>query len=103
MQAGLVMARHLSKSSVMTQNLIGISVAALVCGQLEQLIQATDAPNLYFSYQALPRPLVDLTEQMKFEPEYLRKKIRILMNRVDCFPFSLFLEIIKTKQLSCCK
>ena len=60
----LSMARHLANSSSMQKNLTGIAVGALICNQLEQLIQSQDAPNLYWAFQSLPRPFIDLTDQI---------------------------------------
>ena len=78
------MGRHLSKSSSTIQGLVGIAAAAHMCEQIEQFIEAPDAPNLYRSLQSLPRPLIDLTKQIESEPnELAREKIRQLMNRLD--------------------
>ncbi|MGA2914611.1 MAG: hypothetical protein ABSE89_01125 [Sedimentisphaerales bacterium] len=83
-RTGFAMGRDLSKSSAMMQDLIGISAAALMLGQLEQFIQAPDAPNLYQSLQSIPRPFIDLTGQIETESEEsTREKIRLLMNRLD--------------------
>jgi hypothetical protein len=83
-QTGFAMGRNLSKSSAMVQDLTGVSVAALMLGQLEQFIQAPDAPNLYQSLQSLPRPFIDLTAQIETQSEEsAREKIRLLMNRLD--------------------
>ena len=84
-QTGLAMGRHLGESSVLPQGLVGIAISGLMCAQLEQLVQGPDAPNVYWALKELPRPLIDLTYQMKMQLEEgaLRGKIGGLMDRVD--------------------
>jgi tetratricopeptide (TPR) repeat protein len=82
-RTGFAMARHLAQGPPLTRNLIGMATAALMCGQLEQIIQSPNTPNLYWSLQALPRPLIDLTERIKYEDQPLRERIQQLMNRLD--------------------
>lgn len=83
-RTGLAMARHLGKSVSLTYGLAGISTSALMCVQLEQLVQSPDVPNLYWSFKSLPNPFIDLTEQIESEPEQsTREQLRQLMNRLD--------------------
>ena len=85
MQTGFAMARHLGEGPTLVQGLVGIAVAAVMYQQLEQFIQVPDTPNLYLALQKLPRPLVDLTEQMEFEmpdPDS-KSRISLLMTRLD--------------------
>lgn len=84
LQTGFTMGRHLSTSSAIVQDLVGIAVAALMFEQLEQFIQAPEAPNLYRSLQSLPRPFIDLTEQIESSvQDDAREKVRQLTNRLD--------------------
>ena len=83
-RAGLSMGRHLSKSSALQHGLVGIAISAFMCRQLEQFVQAPDAPNIYWSFQSLPRPLIDLTKRMEFEEHSVRERVGQLMNRLDC-------------------
>ncbi|UCF42391.1 MAG: hypothetical protein JSV99_07230 [Planctomycetota bacterium] len=84
-QTGLTMGRHLGESSVLPQGLVGIAISGLMCAQLEQFVQGPDAPNVYWALKELPRPLIDLTYQMKMQLEDgpLRTKIEGLMDRLD--------------------
>jgi hypothetical protein len=82
-RTGLTMGRHLSKSSALEHGLNGIAISALMFMQLDELIQAPDAPNLYQPLHALPRPLIDLTEQVEFVENSLRDRVHLLMNRLD--------------------
>jgi len=80
---GFAMARQNGVASNLIQSLVGVSIAGLMCRQLEQFVQAPDAPNLYWALQSLPRPYIDLTKQMEFEEPDIKERIRLLMNRLD--------------------
>jgi len=100
-QTGCAMARHLSEAPNLTQGLVGVSIAAYMCRQLEQFIQPPDSPNLYHALNALPKPPVDLTKTIEFEIENLKQynvlvrkqfekqlkpahdRVRLIMNRLN--------------------
>ena len=100
-QTGLAMARHLSEAPNLTQGLVGVAIGAVMLNQMEALVQAPDAPNLYRALQELPKPLVDLTKTIDLEIANLRKynflvrkqfekilkpaheRVRLIMNRLD--------------------
>jgi hypothetical protein len=71
-RAGFAMARHVGDTAVLVQGLTGVATAALMCRQVEQFIQALDAPSLYWGLQSLPRPLVDLNKALGLETSGLR-------------------------------
>jgi len=83
LQTGFAMAERLAEAPALVQGLIGIATAAFMCRQLEQFVQGTDAPNLYWALQNLPRPLVDLTEKIVLESPDIRTRVRQMMNRLD--------------------
>ena len=84
-QTGLAMGRHLGESSVLPHGLAGIAISAFMCNQVEQLVQEPDAPNVYWALKGLPRPLIDLSYQVKMQLEEgpARTKIEGLMDRLD--------------------
>ncbi len=84
-QTGFAMARHMSEAPNLSQGLVGVAIGAVMFRELEQFIQAPDAPSLYLALQRLPRPLVDLTEQIELEmpdPD-VKRRITLLMSRLD--------------------
>lgn len=82
-RASFAMARHLASTPAIIRGLVGVAVAAVMCQQVEQLIQVPDAANLYWALQGLPRPFIDLTEQARWEDPDAKEKIHLLMNRLD--------------------
>ncbi len=83
MRTGLVMAKHLGEASTAIHRLLGISVAAYTCRQLEQFAQRPDAPSLYQALQELPQPFIDLTEQVEWLDQDAKERVHLLMNRLD--------------------
>jgi hypothetical protein len=81
-QTGFAMARHLGKDSSLIRGMVGIGVAAYICGQLEALIQRPDGPNLYRALDDFPKPPIDLTEQTKWEDAGIKEKVSLLTGRL---------------------
>src|SRR5262249_3086845 len=66
-QTGLVMARHICNADTMIQSLVGIAIAHVMLGLVEEMIQQPDAPNLYWALATLPRPFCDIRKPMHYE------------------------------------
>ncbi|OHB54407.1 MAG: hypothetical protein A2173_06635 [Planctomycetes bacterium RBG_13_44_8b] len=82
-QTWLAMAKHLGDSPNLIQGMVGVAMSARMLRPLEQFIQRSDAPNLYWAVQNLPKPFIDLTERTVLESPETREKIHLLMNRLD--------------------
>jgi hypothetical protein len=77
------MAKHFAEAPTLVQCLIGLSTAAFMCRQIEQFIQGTKAPNLYWALHNLQKPVIDLTEQIVLESPDIRAKVHLMMDRLD--------------------
>src|SRR5262249_52181162 len=53
-------ARHLGEHPTLIGDLVGIAVAMVGIGPLEEMIQQPNCPNLYWALTDLPTPLVDI-------------------------------------------
>ena len=82
-QTGFALAKHLGEDPSLIRGMVGIGIAAYICGQLEQFVQRPDAPNFYQALRDLPQPVIDLSEQAEFEDPDIREKVHLLMNRLD--------------------
>ncbi len=60
LQTGFAMARHIGQQPTIVSGLVGLAISSLMFHELDNLVQASDAPNLYWALMALPRPLVDM-------------------------------------------
>lgn len=59
LQTGLRMAKDVGEGPTLIQMLVGIAVASVNLGEVDQWVQRPGSPNLYWALAALPRPLVD--------------------------------------------
>jgi hypothetical protein len=66
-RTGFGMARHLAQAPTIVQGLVGISVGAITCREVEQFLQARESPNLYQTLASLPRPFIDVENAIENE------------------------------------
>jgi hypothetical protein len=66
-QTGFVLGRHAAQGPTLIHFLIGNAIATAFLGELEQVMQVPDCPNLYWSLTALPRPLIGLRKPIEGE------------------------------------
>ncbi len=67
LETGFAFASHVAEGPVLINGLVGSAIASLMLDAMEDLMQAPDAPSLYWALAALPHPLVDLREAVEFE------------------------------------
>ncbi len=66
-QTGLGMARHMGQAPILIQLQVAVATANSIGGEIEQLVQREDSPNLYSSLAHLPRPFVDVEKAIEAE------------------------------------
>lgn len=68
LETGLAFSRHLAADGPFLINqMVGIASAYLLLDRVEELVVQPNAPNLYWSLTALPRPLIDLRRALETE------------------------------------
>jgi hypothetical protein len=60
LQIGYAQARHVAQSQTLVSGIVGVTIASIMSHQVEQFVQQSDSPNLYWALSTLPRPLVDM-------------------------------------------
>lgn len=60
LQTGFGMARHLTQASTLIEFMVGEGIAAMMGTEVEEFVQADEAPNLYAALAALPKPFGDV-------------------------------------------
>lgn len=60
-------ARHVSEQPFLISRLVGFVIAEIATQRVEELIQADDAPNLYWALTDLPNPIIDLRGGFEYE------------------------------------
>jgi hypothetical protein len=74
----LALARHLGEHPTEAANLMGLSVAHLALGTLEEMVQQPGCPNLYWALTDLPCPLVDLRKGLQGDRAQVAADLRLL-------------------------
>jgi hypothetical protein len=64
---GLTLARHVGQGETVIGDLVGIALAAIMLGRVEEWLQMPGSPNLYWPLTELPRPLIDARRSMRRE------------------------------------
>jgi hypothetical protein len=68
LQTGFAFSRHIVEGPFLVNGLVGMAIAGLLEEVLFDWVSRPEAPNLYWSLTALPRPLINLRHE--FEIEY---------------------------------
>jgi hypothetical protein len=99
LQTMLGMSRHIADAPTLIHELVAMAVAAMALGQVEDLIQQPDAPNLYWALTALPKPFVDLRKALEGEQVMLEAEFPEL-KKID--KEALSPEELKSLTEKCC-
>jgi hypothetical protein len=67
LQTGMALGRHIAEAPTLINALVGIAISQIMLGQVEDLIQQPNAPNMYWALTMLPRPYIDMTKSMQGE------------------------------------
>ena len=76
-QTMFALARHLGEHPTLIGDLVGISIAFVGTGPLEEMLQQPGCPNLYWALTDLPRPFIDLRKGMQGERAILAKEFAL--------------------------
>jgi hypothetical protein len=67
LRVGFTLAQHLGNSDILIQDLVGIAIATIMLGGVEEWLQCPGSPNLYWPLTALPRPFIDVRRSIRAE------------------------------------
>ncbi|HEX3446718.1 MAG TPA: hypothetical protein VHS97_00590, partial [Isosphaeraceae bacterium] len=73
--------RHMSEHPTLVGNLVGISIAYLAIGPLEEMLEHPQCPNLYWALTNLPVPMVPIDKGMGGERALVLSEFRGLDER----------------------
>ncbi len=65
LRTGLGMSKHLTQGPTLVEYLVGVGVAATMCPEVGEFVQAGEAPNLYAALAALPKPFTDVEKAIE--------------------------------------
>jgi hypothetical protein len=71
LETGLAFSRQIVEGPFLINGLVGIAIASQFLSVLEDWTGQPGAPNLYWSLTALPRPLLDLRNELEVEQRFI--------------------------------
>jgi hypothetical protein len=66
-----MLGKRIGEAPLLICHLVGVAVCSQMLAQLEELLQAPDAPNMYWALTQLPHPLIDLRKPLEGESLWL--------------------------------
>ncbi|HVL13523.1 MAG TPA: hypothetical protein VM529_13230 [Gemmata sp.] len=72
------LSRHMGEHPTLIGDLVGIAIAQVAIGPLEEMIQQPGCPNLYWALTQLPQPFVSLDQGMQGERVFILAELRDL-------------------------
>ena len=70
-ETGLAFTRHIAEGPFSINALVAIAVGSQMLGRVDEWVGQPDAPNLYWSLTALPRPLVSVRHSLEQEQKMI--------------------------------
>jgi hypothetical protein len=67
LETGFAFSRHIAQGPFLINGMVAIAIANQLADALADWVGQPNAPNLYWSITALPRPLIDLRQEFEFE------------------------------------
>ena len=75
LETGFAFSRHVAEGPTLIQSMVGIALASQFAGTVADFVERPDAPNLYWSLAALPRPLIGIRGALEWEYRMLEMQI----------------------------
>jgi hypothetical protein len=95
----LALARHLGEHPTLIAELVGVAVAYLALGPLEEMIGQPGCPNLYWALTQLPEPFIDLRHGVQGERAFLSVELALLDDSKPMTPADLDRVVKKVQRL----
>jgi tetratricopeptide (TPR) repeat protein len=67
LQTGFSLARDIADGHMLIQDLVGMAVASVMLGRIEDWQQIPGSPNLYWALTSLPNPLINVRATIRYE------------------------------------
>jgi hypothetical protein len=83
------MSRHLSEHPTLIGDLVGIALASVAIGPLEEMLEQPGSPNLYWALTNLPTPLIPLDKGVEGERAFIYWELHELDDSAPMSPDQL--------------
>jgi hypothetical protein len=74
------LARHMAEHPTLVADLIGMAIAMVAIGPVEEMLEQPGCPNLYWALTNLPKPLIPLDRGMEGERLIIATQLHALVN-----------------------
>ncbi len=78
LQTGFTLARQVGNGDTLINNLVGIAIAAIMSGRVEEMMQLPGSPNLFWALTALPSPFIDVRHAFQVEMNTIHRSFPTL-------------------------
>jgi hypothetical protein len=82
------MSRHLSENPTVIADLVGIAIAFIAIGPLEEMLEQPGCPNLYWALTDLPNPLVPMDRGLEGERMFILAELGVKAGLDDRAPMT---------------
>jgi hypothetical protein len=80
------MSRHMSEQPTLISDLVGIAIAYIAVGPLEEMLEQPGCPNLYWALTNLPTPLISLDKGLEGERMLIGAELKDLDDAAPMTP-----------------
>jgi hypothetical protein len=67
LETGFAISQHIGEAPFLISSLVAVATSSILSDAVTELVEQSDAPNLYWALSALPRPLIRMSKAMDFE------------------------------------
>ena len=75
------LSRHLGEHPTLIGDLVGVALAAITIGPLEEMIQQPGSPNVFWALTDLPAPFIDIRKGLQGERSMLADVFALIDDR----------------------
>ncbi len=93
------LARHLGEHPTLIGDLVGIAIAFVAIGPLDEMVQQPGCPNLYWALTDLPRPMIDLRKGLQGERTFVYTEMVPLDDTAPMSEGDLKKVVVKIRKL----
>src|SRR5262249_35536224 len=72
------LSRHMGEHPTLIGGLVGIAIATVAIGPLDEMLEQPGCPNLYWALTSLPHPLISMEKGMEGERVFILAELRDL-------------------------
>jgi hypothetical protein len=93
------LSRHLGEHPTLISDLVGMAIAFLAIGPLDEMLEQPGCPNLFWALTSLPSPLIDLHHGLQGERAIVDAELRLINARAAMSEAQLQAAVTRIEEL----